>query len=153
VQERALRVSRRAVQGAISLCGRHTALIIDSRQQGHPQRQLIQRRPGRGERHTRRRAAPGAAASPSARIRGSTPARSSDDLPAPDAPDSTSSPVPTRRRDIRSSSATAAAKAAGPRPGAVTGSPYRGLAAFGEQDAAFFFGREAAAGACGTGSA
>jgi WD40 repeat protein/DNA-binding XRE family transcriptional regulator len=28
--------------------------------------------------------------------------------------------------------------------GAVTGSPYRGLAAFGEQDAAFFFGREAA---------
>jgi WD40 repeat protein len=28
--------------------------------------------------------------------------------------------------------------------GAVTGSPYRGLAAFGEQDAALFFGREAA---------
>ena len=28
--------------------------------------------------------------------------------------------------------------------GAVTGSPYRGLAAFGEHDAAFFFGREAA---------
>src|SRR5262249_61200599 len=27
---------------------------------------------------------------------------------------------------------------------AVTGSPYRGLAAFGEQDAALFFGREAA---------
>ena len=37
-----------------------------------------------------------------------------------------------------------AAEAAGPRPTAVTGSPYRGLAAFGEQDAAFFFGREAA---------
>jgi WD40 repeat protein/DNA-binding XRE family transcriptional regulator len=30
--------------------------------------------------------------------------------------------------------------------GAVTGSPYRGLAAFGEQDAPFFFGREAATG-------
>jgi conflict system STAND superfamily ATPase len=30
--------------------------------------------------------------------------------------------------------------------GAVTGSPYRGLAAFGEQDAALFFGREAATG-------
>ena len=29
-------------------------------------------------------------------------------------------------------------------PGAVTASPYRGLAAFEEQDAAFFFGREAA---------
>ena len=38
----------------------------------------------------------------------------------------------------------AAADGAGPRPGAVTGSPYRGLAAFEEQDAAFFFGREAA---------
>jgi WD40 repeat protein/transcriptional regulator with XRE-family HTH domain len=38
----------------------------------------------------------------------------------------------------------AAAGAAWPRPGAVTGSPYRGLAAFGERDAAFFFGREAA---------
>ena len=33
------------------------------------------------------------------------------------------------------------------RPGASTGSPYRGLAAFGEQDAAWFFGREAAAAA------
>jgi class 3 adenylate cyclase len=30
--------------------------------------------------------------------------------------------------------------------GAVTGSPYRGLAAFGEQDAALFFGREGATG-------
>ena len=38
-----------------------------------------------------------------------------------------------------------AAGAAGPRPGAVTGSPYRGLAVFGEQDAGWFFGREAAA--------
>src|SRR5215471_17902549 len=34
--------------------------------------------------------------------------------------------------------------AAEPQPGAVTGSPYRGLAAFGEQDAGWFFGREAA---------
>ena len=40
----------------------------------------------------------------------------------------------------------AAADGAGPRPGAVTGSPYRGLAAFEEQDAALFFGREAATG-------
>ena len=39
----------------------------------------------------------------------------------------------------------AAARRAGPRPGPVTGSPYRGLDAFEEQDAAFFFGREAAA--------
>jgi transcriptional regulator with XRE-family HTH domain len=38
----------------------------------------------------------------------------------------------------------AAAEGAGPRPAAVTGSPYRGLTVFGEQDAAFFFGREAA---------
>ena len=35
--------------------------------------------------------------------------------------------------------------AAAGRPGAVTGSPYRGLAVFGEQDAGWFFGREAAA--------
>ena len=39
----------------------------------------------------------------------------------------------------------AAVRSAGPRPvGAVTASPYRGLAVFQEQDAAFFFGREAA---------
>jgi transcriptional regulator with XRE-family HTH domain len=31
------------------------------------------------------------------------------------------------------------------RPGAVTGSPYRGLAVFGERDVGWFFGREAAA--------
>ena len=54
-------------------------------------------------------AAPGAAASPSAPIRGSTPARSNDDFPAPDAPDTTSSPAPASSRDIRSSSAMAAA--------------------------------------------
>src|SRR5262245_56900175 len=41
----------------------------------------------------------------------------------------------------------AAADGAKPRPGAMAGSPYRGLAVFGEQDAAFFFGREAAASA------
>jgi transcriptional regulator with XRE-family HTH domain len=38
----------------------------------------------------------------------------------------------------------AAAEGAGLWPAAATGSPYRGLAAFEEQDAAFFFGREAA---------
>src|SRR5689334_13533609 len=38
-----------------------------------------------------------------------------------------------------------AAEGAGPRPGAVAGSPYRGLAVFEEQDAGWFFGREAAA--------
>src|SRR5215467_9406139 len=40
-----------------------------------------------------------------------------------------------------------AADGAKPRPGVAAGSPYRGLAVFGEQDAAFFFGREAAASA------
>ena len=54
-------------------------------------------------------AAPGAAASPSARIRGSTPARSNDDFPAPDAPDTTSRPTPASSRDIRSSTAVVAA--------------------------------------------
>ena len=40
----------------------------------------------------------------------------------------------------------AAVRAAQPQPrGAVNASPYRGLGAFEEQDAAFFFGREAAA--------
>ena len=54
-------------------------------------------------------AAPGAATSPSARIRGSTPARSNDDFPAPDAPDTASRPTPASSRDIRSSNALAAA--------------------------------------------
>jgi hypothetical protein len=54
-------------------------------------------------------AASGAAASPSWRIRGSTPARSSDDFPAPDAPDTTSSPAPASSRDIRSSISAVAA--------------------------------------------
>ena len=39
----------------------------------------------------------------------------------------------------------AARDGAAPRPAGVTGSPYRGLTAFEEQDAGFFFGREAAA--------
>src|ERR1019366_9628153 len=52
---------------------------------------------------------PGADASPAPRIRGSTPARSSDDLPAPDTPETTSRPCPSRRRDIRSSTSVAAA--------------------------------------------
>jgi WD40 repeat protein/transcriptional regulator with XRE-family HTH domain len=38
----------------------------------------------------------------------------------------------------------AAVGGAGPQAGVATGSPYRGLAVFEEQDAAFFFGREAA---------
>ena len=41
----------------------------------------------------------------------------------------------------------AAAEGPGPCPGAVAGSPYRGLSAFGEQDAGWFFGRETAAAA------
>src|SRR5215471_7604112 len=39
----------------------------------------------------------------------------------------------------------AAADSAGPRPAPATAAPYRGLAAFGERDAGWFFGREAAA--------
>ena len=39
----------------------------------------------------------------------------------------------------------AARDGAAPRPAGVTGSPYRGLTAFEEQDAGFFFGRETAA--------
>ena len=52
--------------------------------------------------------------------------------------------VAAARGNVPAEQVLAAADGAGPRPGAVTGSPYRGLAAFGEQDAAFFFGREAA---------
>ena len=52
--------------------------------------------------------------------------------------------VAAARGNVPPAQVLAAAEAAGPRPGAKTGSPYRGLAAFGEQDAAFFFGREAA---------
>ena len=52
--------------------------------------------------------------------------------------------VAAARGNVPAAQVLAAAEGAGPRPGAVTGSPYRGLSVFGEQDAAFFFGREAA---------
>ena len=52
---------------------------------------------------------PGADASPAPRIRGSTPARSSDDLPAPETPEITSRPGPGQSRDSRSSTSVAAA--------------------------------------------
>ena len=52
--------------------------------------------------------------------------------------------VAAARGTVPAAQVLAAAEGAGPRPGAVTGSPYRGLAVFGERDAAFFFGREAA---------
>ena len=52
--------------------------------------------------------------------------------------------VAAARGHVPPAQVLAAADGAGPRPGVVAGSPYRGLAAFGEQDAAFFFGREAA---------
>jgi transcriptional regulator with XRE-family HTH domain len=55
--------------------------------------------------------------------------------------------VGAARGTVPAAQVLAAADGAGPRPGAVAGSPYRGLAVFGEQDAAFFFGREAAASA------
>jgi len=53
--------------------------------------------------------------------------------------------VAAARGNVPAEQVLAAADGARPRPGAAAGSPYRGLAAFGEQDAAFFFGREAAA--------
>jgi hypothetical protein len=54
-------------------------------------------------------AAPGTPASPAPRSRGSTPARSSDDFPAPDAPDTTTTPAPpAAARDIRRSTSVAA---------------------------------------------
>ena len=52
--------------------------------------------------------------------------------------------VAAARGNVPAAQVLVAAEAAGPRPGAVTGPPYRGLSVFGEQDAAFFFGREAA---------
>ncbi|MBV9095392.1 MAG: helix-turn-helix domain-containing protein, partial [Streptosporangiaceae bacterium] len=57
--------------------------------------------------------------------------------------------VAAARGNVPAAQVLAAAKSAGPRPGAVAvaGSPYRGLAVFGEQDAGWFFGREAAAAA------
>jgi hypothetical protein len=53
--------------------------------------------------------------------------------------------VAAARGNVPAAQVLAAAEGAGPRPGAVTGSPYRGLAVFEEQDAGWFFGREAAA--------
>jgi WD40 repeat protein/transcriptional regulator with XRE-family HTH domain len=54
--------------------------------------------------------------------------------------------VAAARGNVSASQVLAAAEGAGPRPpGAVTGSPYRGLAVFDERDAEWFFGREAAA--------
>src|SRR5215468_1015489 len=63
--------------------------------------------------------------------------------------------VAAARGHVPAGQVLAAAGAAGPRPGLVAGSPYRGLAAFGEQDAGWFFGREAVtpAGTSGTGAA
>ena len=55
--------------------------------------------------------------------------------------------VAAARGKVPAAEVLAAAAGAGPRPGAVTGSPYRGLAVFEEQDAGWFFGREAAAAA------
>jgi WD40 repeat protein/transcriptional regulator with XRE-family HTH domain len=52
--------------------------------------------------------------------------------------------VAAARGNVPAAQVLAAADGAEPRPEAVTGSPYRGLTAFEEQDAAFFFGREAA---------
>ena len=52
--------------------------------------------------------------------------------------------VAAARGTVPAAQVLAAAGGAGPRPGAVTGSPYRGLGAFEERDAAFFLGRESA---------
>ena len=53
--------------------------------------------------------------------------------------------VAAARGNVPAAEVLAVAAGAGRRPGAVTGSPYRGLAVFGERDAGWFFGREAAA--------
>jgi WD40 repeat protein/transcriptional regulator with XRE-family HTH domain len=53
--------------------------------------------------------------------------------------------VAAARGHVPAAQVLAAGTGAGPRPGAVTGSPYRGLAVFEERDAGWFFGREAAA--------
>src|SRR5262249_47956997 len=55
--------------------------------------------------------------------------------------------VAAARGKARASQVLAAVRGAGPRlRGAVAASPYRGLAVFEEQDAGWFFGREAATG-------
>jgi transcriptional regulator with XRE-family HTH domain len=53
--------------------------------------------------------------------------------------------VAAARGTVPAAQVLAAAEGTRPRPAAVTGSPYCGLAAFEEQDAGWFFGREAAA--------
>jgi WD40 repeat protein/transcriptional regulator with XRE-family HTH domain len=55
--------------------------------------------------------------------------------------------VTAARGNVPAAEVLAVAAGAGRRPGTVAGSPYRGLAVFGEQDAGWFFGREAAAAA------
>jgi hypothetical protein len=75
-------------------------------------------------------AAPSAAASPPAAIRGNTPARSNDDFPAPDAPDTTSSPTPPSSHDIRSSTWPAAASR--PKKNAASCSPNTASPRYGE---------------------
>src|SRR5262245_21691162 len=52
--------------------------------------------------------------------------------------------VAAARGNVPAAQVLAAAEAAGPPPGPVTRSPCRGLAVFGERDAGWFFGREAA---------
>src|SRR6516225_7611379 len=52
--------------------------------------------------------------------------------------------VAAARGNVPAVDVLAAAEGAGRGPGPVTGSPYRGLAAFDQQDAGLFFGREAA---------
>jgi WD40 repeat protein/transcriptional regulator with XRE-family HTH domain len=52
--------------------------------------------------------------------------------------------VAAARGKARAADVLAAARGGTPRPVSVAGSPYRGLKAFEEQDAGFFFGREAA---------
>ncbi len=54
--------------------------------------------------------------------------------------------VAAARGHVPAGQVLAAAEAVALRPAAVAGFPYRGLAVFGEQDAAWFFGREAATG-------
>src|SRR5690349_24487218 len=53
--------------------------------------------------------------------------------------------VAAARGNVPPARVLAAMDGAAPRPPAVTASPYRGLSVFGEQDAAWFFGREVAA--------
>src|SRR5215470_20219657 len=52
--------------------------------------------------------------------------------------------VAAARGHVPAGQVLAAVDGAGLRPRAVTSSPYRGLAVFGEQDVGWFFGREAA---------